>query len=220
MKFKGFFHHIFEAIFINISRMPRYAFETYGLSLPVSIGLIGFEISILPLALYYDLFTSHWRKIGLPVMEEDFIAMKHTPPFKSMAQNLAMDIPSESFRGINVKEWRNKTHTYLRNGDWDKANMELSLIRENLEEHKEMYPLCVHFLESVHRAVALTIIWSQKLESLEEKEKFFSWRVWFVFWQMVGFEGALILDFISWPIRRKGCGILESDVPVIPVPKV
>lgn len=220
MKFKGFFHHIFEAVVINLMRLPRYGLETYGLSVPSSLGLIAFEISILPLALFYDLTTHVWRKKGLPVMQEDFIAMKHAPPFTKMSSLKDTEIPIGKMKCLKVGKWRSDINALLKKGEWEAAYKELEIIREELEQEKKLYPLCVHFLESVHRAVALTVIWSARLENQIEKERFLKERVWFVFWQMVGYEGALLLDWMSWPVRKKGCAILEYDVPVIPVPKI
>lgn len=197
--------------------MVSYAVLSKGKSLPVSLGLIGFEVSILPLAIYYDVLNSFWRKRGLAVLDEDFIDMEYTPVFKVKAT----DIPTGEFNSIPVAKYRSRISNLLKKEEWEEANKEFILIRAELEKRELIYPLLNHFLESAHRCVALTVIWAQKCKgSTTLLKHFYQYRRWLVWWQMVGLEGALILDYISWPLRKNGLLILTQDVPAIPVPKL
>lgn len=151
-------------------------------------------------------------------MADDFIPMDQTPAFKKKTK--ATDIPSSSFKWYIVSNWRKETNTLLKKGEWREAYKTLDNLRSEIEENKGQVPLCCHFLESVHRAIGLTVNWSVEIQNDSDRDKFLNERRWFIFWQMVGYEGALVLDFLSYPIRKRGCHILESDVPVIPVPKI
>jgi len=210
-----FCEHIVDAIQINILRMFRYASLSSGKSIPISLGLIGFELFILPLAIFYDLLNYFWRQRGLGVLDEDFIDMKLTPEFKAVTT----DIPCGEFSLKPVAKWRGDIDRLLRKEDWLKAYEDIINLRADLESKKRIHPLLNHFVESVHRCIALTIIWSKKCEGDDLLIlKFHRYRRWLVWWQMLGFEGSLALDYLSWPLRKKGLLILEQDVPIIPVP--
>lgn len=214
-----FCRHIIDAIAINIYRMFLYARLSYGLSLPVSMGLISFEITIIPLAFYYDLINRvKWKKRGWNLLNEDFIDMKWTPSFLDKAT----DIPYGEFSYLPVAKWRSTVINALKQGQWLEAHKQVKAIRESLSLSHKTYPLIHHFLESVHRCIVLTAIW--EIENREgnerEKKEFLSHRCMLVWWQMIGFEGALVLDFLAYPLRKKGLLILEQDVPEIPVPQI
>jgi hypothetical protein len=210
-----FCRHILDAIQINIVRMFSYASLSSGKSIPISLGLIGFELFIIPLAIFYDLSNLLWRKRGLGVLDEDFMDMKLTSEFKTVATY----IPNGEFEIRPVAKWRNNIDKLLIKQEWPEAYKEIINLRMDIESKKKMYPLLNHFIESVHRSVALTIIWSKKCEGDDLlKVKFHRYRRWLIWWQMVGFEGSLALDYLAWPLRKKGLLILEQDVPIIPVP--
>ena len=213
--------HIVDAIGINLYRMVLYARLTWGKSIPVSVGLILFEVTILPLAFYYDLINRLvWKKKGWNLLNEDFIDMKWTPKFKSK-RDYTSDIPCGEFRWLPVAKWRNEINRNLKQGQWEDAHKSVKALRESLSLSHKTFPLIHHFLESVHRCIALTTIWkNDRLEIGQEEEAFLLHRRRLVWWQMVGFEGALMLDFLSFRMRGKGLLILEQDVPVIPVPKI
>jgi hypothetical protein len=213
--------HIVDAICINIHRLFLYAKLTWGKSIPVSVGLILFEVTILPLAFYYDLINRMvWKKKGWNLLNEDFIDMKWTPEFKTKRDDTS-DIPCGEYRWLPVAKWRNEINRNLKQGNWKEAHKGVKALRESLSLSHKTFPLVHHFLESVHRCIALTTIWKNERKKIgQEEESFLLHRRRLVWWQMVGFEGALILDFLSFKMRGKGLLILEQDVPVIPVPKV
>lgn len=219
-----FCRHIIDAIAINFVRSFKYAKLSYGFSLPISWGLILFEVSILPLAFYYDLMNRlFWKPQGWALLNEDFIDMKWTPQF----QDEVTDIPSGYFSLILVNQCRVHINNLLKKSEWQQANKAIKAIREGLEPSHATYPLVNHFLESVHRCIALTCAWAlendlgeigKSEEERKVQQRFLKHRQRLCWWQMVGFEGALILDFLSWPLRKKGLAILAQDVPTIPVP--
>lgn len=218
MRLGPFSEHILDAIKINFKRLFLYAKLSWGLSIFPSLGLILFEIIILPLAWYYDLVEKKWHGLGLSVLSQDFIDMKETPEFK----NKATDIPKGEFLFQKVSVWRKEIDHYHKSNQWTQAYDYLIAKRTKMERegaHKVL-PLLFHFLESVHRANALTINSLPKITSKELKEDLLAHRRWFIFWQMLGFEGAMILDLLAWPLRKKGLLIFEQDVPKIPVPKI
>lgn len=211
-----FSEHIIDAIKLNLTRSLRYARLSKGLSLPLSFGLIAFEIIILPLAYYYDFSEKFWKRAGLDVMSEDFIDMKEVPNFKDKATH----IPSGCFNLKKVWKWRAEVHTLHRNKEWKQAYDLFLNLRASLKGEAAVYPLVWHFMESAHRANALTILATPKIDNAILRERFLKRRYCFIFWQMVGLEGALILDFFSWPLRRKGLLLYHQDIPEIPVPNV
>ncbi len=216
LKFGPFSEHIIDAIIINTKRLPRYAKLSHGLSIPASVGLILFEVFILPLAWYYDLRETSWRQYQLDILSDDFISMESIPHFKKKAT----DIPNGDFSLKKVRTWRQNIHHYQRSNQWHQAYEELQVLRGELLKEKAAYPLLYHFLESVHRGNALTIMALERFVAKEVEKKFLRYRTWFLFWQMVGFEGALLLDAMAWPLRRRGLLIFEQDIPSIPVPKL
>lgn len=218
MRLGPFSAHILDAIGINFHRAFLYARLSYGLSIPASVGLILFEVFILPLAWYYDLADLKWRSVGLSLLEKDFIDMKETPSFKDKAT----DIPRGEFEILPVWKWRKEISFYQKSNQWHQAYGFIEAKRIEIEErgiHKKM-PLVFHFLESVHRANALTILSFKDSPSKVTEKAFLHYRDWFIYWQLLGLEGAMLLDFIAWPLRKKGLLIYEQDVPKIPVPKI
>jgi len=211
--------HIVHAILINLVRLPRYALLSRGRSIIVSLGLIAFEVLILPLAFFYDLWAPlKFSKKSPSIMKDDFVSMKLTPLFKTSTTQIPHQ---DNFAWLTVKEWRININILLDENQWNKANKELEAIRKNLaSEQKGSHFLCRHFLESVHLAVANTINWTKEYEdSVEEKKRFLSHRKLFIWWQAVGYEGAQTLDALAFNLHQKrSLPILINDVPPIPVP--
>lgn len=197
-------------------RLIAYAFYSKGKSLPVSLGLISFEVSIIPLAIFYDFWAQIRFKSRIPeIMQLDFISMNKTPVFKSKAS----DIPSQnSFNFLNVNQWRKEVSKLIKENQWKEAYQKLEEIRTELnQENPGSHFLCKHFLESVHLAVANTYNWS--LSSPECSKSFMKHRAIFIWWQAVGYEGAQVLDWLAFKIHQnQNIPILINDVPAIPVP--
>jgi hypothetical protein len=213
-----FSEHILDAIRVNLKRLFLYARLSYGLSIPSSLGLIFFEVIILPLAWYYDVFDRRWGEFGLSLLEKDFIDMKEIPNFKDKAT----DIPNGKFPLTPVWKIRAEVSQKLSSKQWHQAFDYLTEKRSELDRLgvNKKQPLVVHFLESIHRATGLTIKSLKDIPSKEIERSFLQYRSWFIYWQMVGLESALLLDFIAWPLRKKGLLIFEQDVPKIPIPKI
>ena len=93
-------------------RMGAYGYRSLGRSLIVSVGLIGFEVSIVPLAIFYDCWARlRFKSIAPLIMEDDFISMNETPSF----QPLGSQIPGSSgFEFLNVKSWRVEISEHLK----------------------------------------------------------------------------------------------------------
>jgi hypothetical protein len=189
---------------------------TWGRSLPVSIGLILFEISIIPLAFFYDIWARfRFSEIAQEIMVNDFVSMKKTPAFSLKAS----DIPRlDMFQWIQAKNWRHETQALLKNGKWEEANKHVESIRLNLlENHGGSHFLCVHFLESVQLAIVNSLRWKAKFSG-SRLDSFLKHRALFIWWQAVGYEGAQLLDWMAFPLHQKyKVPILLNDVPSIPV---
>lgn len=215
----GFTGHILEAIFINFIRLPLYGLRTLGLSIPISLGLITFELVILPLAIYYDLTSGKWRRLGIPDMAEDFISMKKIGSFRFKTTQ----IPAQLFPIPPIAKWQKKHIKLLLNKDLHKASKEMEECLESLDVLETINtPLVLHFLESSARSLNLTIIWlknySEGLACEDLKKEFIKRRSWLIIWQLLGLQGALILDILSYPLRKAGIPLLVNDIPKIPVP--
>lgn len=205
-----FFGHVFHAIIINLIRLPRYAKMTSGKSILVSLGLISFELVILPLAIFFDLWAMRWRDKGLPVMKWDFESMDKIDPFPN---TISTDIPSRFSTFKALLNLRKDIIKNIKANKWTKAD---SLCEDYLKSF-DAGPLVIHFVESVHRAIAVTLVCLEKYEwgSEVEKSSFLFQRKCFVISQAVGFEGAYFLDLLAQGMRKKGVMILSADVPHI-----
>jgi len=219
LKVNGFSGHILEAIFINLKRLPLYALKTIGLSIPISLGLIAFEIAILPLAVYFDLTGRKWRVLGIPDMTDDFISMGEIPPFKFKTTQ----IPGGLLPLPAIAKTQLKILNHLLNGELKYASKEMIKATHKLGPlETTSFPLVLHFIESSARANNLTLLWLKKYQRELGRNRLESHyvmrRKWFVIWQLMGLQGALILDILSFPLRKIGVPLLVNDVPKIPVP--
>ncbi len=205
-----FFKHVFDAIIINVKRLPRYAKLTKGKSIIVSLGLISFEVVILPLAIFFDLWSMKWQRLGLPVMKWDFESMDKIEDFPNL---IATDIPERFYSFRELIQLRKNIFLSIKTNKWNRAD---NFCEEFLGNYNAG-PLAIHFVESVQRALAVTIACLEKYEwqSRKAKESFLFQRKWFVISQAIGFEGAYILDLLARGIRSKGVRILSADVPHI-----
>ncbi len=208
-----FFVHVAHAILINLMRTPGYALLTFGRSLVVSVGLILFEIAILPLALVFDIWALRWRNRGIPIMEWDFEPMTKIRKFQLTPE--ATDIPSEVIKWENCSQLRKDLFKHIKINEWQQADF---CCVEFLKKGKGG-PLIIHFVESVGRCIAVTLYLQEKgfLKSLtgSEVKSFYFQRACLTLFQTIGFEGAFVLDRLARAIRRKGVMILSDDVPPI-----
>ena len=207
--------HITDAIKINLNRLPKHARVSHGLSIPISLLLILFEITILPIALYYDLVSRKWYRVGRKVMVDDFISMKEINQWNHKIVDEKR--PKKFFLNVGAFRMRASLINLLIQDKWEEADRYLSYYRENLEE-KASHQLFLykHFLESIHRSLRLTVLWNKEQE-LERKLKL--QRRSFILMQALGLDYCLFLDILAYPLYKKGSGIIRNDIPEIPVPE-
>jgi hypothetical protein len=72
--------HVQEAIVLNRRRLWRYAHQSRGRSLPVSLALIASELLILPIARSFDRRAQTWSDAGIPLFDDLFTSMSEAPP--------------------------------------------------------------------------------------------------------------------------------------------
>jgi len=207
--------HIEEAIVVNLKRMPRYALQTWGYSLPISLGLIFFEICIWPVALYYDWKAKKWYRDDLRIMLDDFISMDK---INSWNYEYPVDRRPKKFHfKIGLYKMRLELASLLFKHEWDEADNYFNHYRDQLEEksHYQLY-LYKHFLESIHRSLRLTRLWHDR-ETLPKQ--LLDYRRGFLLIQTLGLEYCLLLDFWAYPLYKRGIGIIKNDIPHIPVPE-
>lgn len=209
-----FRRHIEEAITVNLKRMPSYALKTFGYSLPISAGLILFEVCIWPLAVYFDFTSKRWYRSDRRIMVDDFISMNK---IESWDKVWPQDQRPKAFqRRIGLYAMRRNLIDLLNKGQWQEADHMMTRYRENLDvSAANQYILYKHFLESVHRSLRLTRLWDRK-EGLGTQLRLY--RKFFVIIQTVGLELCVFLDVLAYPLYKRGIGIIKNDIPHIPVP--
>ncbi len=188
---------------------------TYGYSLPIGLLLILFEITILPVALYYDWVSRKWYRIDRKVMVDDFISMQEIRPWGHIYPK--DERPQYFVMKVGVFRIRASLANLLIKNKWEEADRYFGEYRRNLEE-KAPYQLFLykHFLESIHRSLRLTLLWDQK-EELPRALRL--QRRSFILIQALGLEYCLFLDYLAYPLYKRGIGLIRNDIPHIPIPK-
>ncbi len=204
--------HIEEAIVVNLKRLPCYGLLSFGYSIPISLGLILFEFSIWPVALYFDLTAKRWYRSDRKVMVDDFISMNEIGDWKEelspTPQRISFRTGIYAMRLLLIKE--------LSRGQWDRADQLLVNYRSELDKRaSHQYFLYKHFLESIHRSLRLTRLWDQRDGLGTELTKY---RRVFIIIQTLGLEYCIFLDILAYPLYKRGIGIIKNDIPHIPVP--
>jgi len=210
-----FRHHIEEAIVVNLKRLPVYALKTFGYSLPISIGLIFFELCIWPLAIYFDLTSKRWYRSDRKVMVDDFISMEKIGFPDDIFSCTQRPKHLETQLGLYTMRFRLMKLLIL--GKFKKADTMMTDYRHDLNKRAPyQYFLYKHFLESIHRSLRLTLLWDEKEELGPSLKKY---RKSFIIIQTIGLEYCIILDLLAYPLYKRGIGIIKNDIPHIPIPK-
>lgn len=210
-----FRRHIEEAIIINLKRLPCYGSISFGYSIPISLGLIFFELTIWPLALYFDLTAKRWYRSDRKVMVDDFISMDKIGHWNDRLPEA--DRPRSLWRKPGLYAMRLNLIKLLVQGSWDQADRMLINYRSKLDENAaHQYFLYKHFLESIHRSLRLTRLWDQKDGLGTELIKY---RRFFIIIQALGLEYCIFLDILAYPLYKRGIAIIKNDVPHIPLPE-
>ncbi len=189
--------HLWQAIQVNLARLPAYARLTQGRSLPLSCALIGLELSSLPLALLVDALARPLNRQGSMVVQEDFVDLE-LQPFLAAYQAPETVEPADLARVAD----RTRVGTFH----------ELALACEaELEQLGDPRCHCMvrHMLESLLR------IANNAPEHARQGDS--SWLSWL----LIEAHRTLLpvagwLDRLAAPLQKEGVPILFQDLPGIP----
>ncbi len=189
--------HLWQALQINLGRLPAYARLTQGRSVPLSCALIGLELSTLPLAVVVDALARPLNRQGSMVVEEDFVDLE-LQPFRV------------SYEAPRTVEPADLTRVVDRTGVGTFPELAKACEAE-LEQLGDPRCHCMvrHMLESMLR------IANNAPEHARQGNS--SWLSWL----LIGAHRKLLpvadwLDRLAAPLQREGVPILFQDLPAIP----
>jgi hypothetical protein len=130
-------HHLREAIALNRERMPLYAAETGGRSLPVSRRLIGSERLALLAAWTIDRRARPWLERGVRIVCDEFVPMDHAPAF--LPRSVERPPPLPAFQPPEVRAIRRRALLAYRAGGFPAASAVLERGLDALAGHSRVY---------------------------------------------------------------------------------
>jgi hypothetical protein len=214
--------HLREAIEENKKRQPVYSALSEGASEPVSRLLIRSEKLLLPLARRLDEKARLFRRAGLGVLCDEFVAMSHAPAMileKGPSPSGAVEQSDLWVGSRPAPRWAKRIRRALKDSGIPGA---LEAAKEALGE-SQSYPqyLCMarHILESIGRAAALAPKHEAQAKILKLRSPM-NLSVEFISLQILGLRLSTRLDGLAYRLQKQGIPIICGDVPPIPIPSV
>lgn len=212
----GFYHHLEEAIAVNISRAPVYAQMTHGKSLPISLSLIACECISSLAAFFLDAWAWKYQKRGIPVVSNDFVSMHQllpleTPPrYQNYANKEVVQEVSDLVSHCRNEVWRLSGNRQF--GESTKVSYEtLKKIRCIEEEHQCHFAMSIHLIESIGLASLNAM---EYVRESNGETSFLSSVL--IRTQTISLLLAVDFDRNVQKIHQLGVGIVLNDVPHIP----
>jgi hypothetical protein len=208
--------HVFGAMLLNIRRGFRYALQTKGVSLLVSIPLVLSEFSALLAFGFFDLWGMKYNRKGIDIIVGDFVPMAKvnsadSPPqytgvasaqeHKKLKTHLWTFIAELKVlnRAGNLAEIVETTHRFLQ---------EILALENNT---KSLFSMHRHVVESI----GVAALNSQKY-LVQSKGETKALSKWFIAFQIFALYPCSAHDRNAQKSHRLGIGIIENDVPYIP----
>lgn len=204
-----FEQHLLDAIALNAERAPRYAALSGGASRAISRRLILAERALLPAARWFDRRAAPWRRAGIPMLEEIFVAMEGAPAFAPSGRPI---IASTS--GPPADAVRRRVLAGYRQGGFDGAAGALEIEIASLAAEPGADCMARHLLESAHR---LTMLAPGYLRMADERGLASPrWLLALLLrLHLWGLGAASDLDARARPLQARGIPILAQDLPPI-----
>jgi hypothetical protein len=209
-----FEEHLHEAIEINKKRSHLYAQLSGGRSVPISRALVLSERLSLPFARIPDLWSTYFRKRGIPIVELEFISMDQIPEFSER-----LPFPPHPLHSFQPgRGWRlaiSLLFVFIKSG-WQGTRQHLRAELKSLEQQPGFHVMLRHVLESMLRISSLAPI---HVRRCREKRLLFTTQTLSAHLYLSHLSA---LPFATWidggsaPLLAEGIPILFQDVPPIP----
>lgn len=215
----GAFHqHLTEAIALNRARRPIYAAMTGGGSRRCSAWLIALEGLLLPAARLVDGRAARFNRVGLPVVQDDFVSMEKVRP-SGMPPRYTGRMTSRERRQVarQLRAWRAQLCQCLWNDDLQAACRRTAAVLAALErfERRRQVHLAMsrHLLESAGYAALHGLGYARRSGG---RTRGLTWTL--VIGHALLAPLAVRLDHEAQRSHQRGVGLLVNDVPAIPFP--
>ena len=210
------FRHVLGAIVLNTRRGFRYAVQSKGRSLLVSIPLVLSEISALFAFGFFDLWGMKYNRRGIDIIIGDFVPMAKANSADSPLRYTDVASAQEHKR-LKTRRWAFIAELWGLNRAGNLAEVvetthrflqEILALENNT---KSLFPMHRHVVESI----GVAALNSQNYAAQSNGETKTLSR-WFIAFQIVALFTSSGNDRHAQKCHKLGIGIIEDDVPYIP----
>ncbi|MEK6773615.1 MAG: hypothetical protein AABY64_06725 [Bdellovibrionota bacterium] len=202
--------HVQDAITLNQLRKPLYAQLTNGRSIFISEQLIAFEKSMIISSWLADWWATRFQKLGIPILCDDLVDMKLTPPFSTDLPYAKVPLEKD-FVDFDAKALQKKLTNALDSNLSSLAESSKKYLVE-LQNEPRLNCMIRHFLESIYVFSVHGKTYVQKINSLQKNNlRLFLRRL--LKSHISYLKTAIVLDKMGLPLQVEGVPILCQDLP-------
>jgi len=213
-----FQNHFKEAIIVNKERKKFYSNQTKGKSKKLSNILLFFSYFLLPITIFIDKKALKFNKLGIPIIENDFVSLENIKP-KTSPPLYQSELKLSDLKIFlkSLKKFKNQINYEIKKNNFIEICRLISKIILNINEfenEKKIHlALYKHIYESIGFAAHNAIEYSKfnNNDALKLSKKLIKI-------QLLGLILSPYIDKIANKLHQTGCGILVNDIPDIPFP--